>query len=110
MVRAQSLHFQDGSVQVALQLPDYDPPAGLRPESQPFLAALVNFQRPGEIVADEVQIDNSRLQDAAIKLADRACFGAPGCFEGLMSFPIMPVIEEFQTLDRFWMERSDAIR
>jgi hypothetical protein len=74
------------------------------------LAALVDFHGPGIIAAGYVQIDDTRLQDTAIKLANWACFGTPRSFERLVRFPISPQIEKFQTLDRFWMKRAFTIR
>jgi hypothetical protein len=92
-IRAELLHCADGSGQVAAQLPDRNPAANLRPGGQPFLAALVDFYRPREILAGDVQIDDPRLQDPLIKLTDQACFLAPGGFERFMGFEIMAAIE-----------------
>ena len=103
------MHFEDGSLQVPLQLPHCDPPAVLGPQGQPFPAALVNFYRPGEIVACDVQIDDPRLQNTAIKFTDGTDFLAPGCFQRLMRFEIAPAVEQFQPFDCFWMKRSIAI-
>jgi hypothetical protein len=108
-VWTEFLHFEDGSLQVPLQLPDCDTPAVLRPQGQPFLAALVNFYRSGKIMPCYVQIDDPCLQDAAIKLTNRACFLAPSCFQRLMRFEITPAVEQLQPLDCFWMKRPSTI-
>ncbi len=109
-VGTEFFHRSDRGMQVPLQLTHSNPAAGFGPEGEPFLAAPVHLDRPSVILAGDMQIDHTCLQDALVKLADGTRFCAPGCFQRFMSQPIATMVEKFQTLDRLWMQGSGTIR
>jgi len=65
----------------------------------------MDFDRPGKVVACNVQIDHTHLQNAPVQVAYRPRFIPPDGFESLMGFEVIPGIEGFHAFNGSWMER-----
>jgi len=65
---------------------------------QDFHASFAYFDSSVEVAAPHVQVDDRGLQDAAIQIADRKCFCAPGEFEGFVRFKVASLVEEAESL------------
>ncbi len=109
MLRPQLLQGGHDILQIPPKLADRHSPAGTRPVLQPFPATLIDLEGTGVVMAGNMQVDHTHLQYAAVQITQRAGFFPPGRLERFVGFEIIPVVEQFQPLDGFRVERAIAV-
>ena len=108
MARTEAPHFGDGGFQIEAQPGQVDAPAAVGEGFQPALRPAIHLHGTAVILPLDVQVSHADLQDAAVKIPDRAGLFQPGLFEGLVGFPVQPGVEELQAADSHGVQVSRA--